>query len=142
MCAKVHIHASVPVPERVRVQTHMYKCTQHMRTRETFISNLNGKRQNGRHAKAPTYLSASIPVLDGYVYMHIYLYVYVQYLQTHEKLRTCKPLCIYLYWTCTCTCTYTCAYMYSTYKPMKIYVPVNHWKSRLPPTTPRHKLAY
>ena len=80
----------------VHMSMHQYKCTQHLQTRETFVSNLKGKGQNGRHAKLPTtrhactyphmYLNLSV-----YVYMQIYLYVYMQYLQTREIIipKTC-----------------------------------------------------
>ena len=68
---------------------HVHICTQHLQTRETFISNLNGKRQNGRHVKPPTTHHACTYLylylyLSVYVYMHIYLYVYIQYLQTKK----------------------------------------------------------
>ena len=76
MCANVHKYASVPAPGHMRICTHIHKCTQHLQTRETFESNLNRKRQNGRHAKisttrhACTYLHIHL-YLSEYMYMHI-----------------------------------------------------------------------
>ena len=62
------------VPVRA-LSMHQYKYTQHLQTRENFLSNLKVKRQNGRHAKTSNNRSCTCtPVhVQVYTYMHPYL---------------------------------------------------------------------
>ena len=144
VCIWMHMRADVHIQLKYRymgVCMYIHICTQHLETREAFVSNLNCKRQDGRHVKlhAYTYLYLRLYLYLGmWVFIHTYLYVYVQCLQTkkiiipktHTKTQRQKSkwpprqacqlhkVCTYLTYayaqvgTCTCTCVQMYTYMH------------------------------
>ena len=62
------------VPVRA-LSMHQYKYTQHLQTRENFLSNLKVKRQNGRHAKTSNNRSCTCTPVHVQVYTHMHPYL-------------------------------------------------------------------